>query len=64
MGKFTKVTTGFVKQYFEPGPSGEFVCVGQEFIAGDQVEYVDAMNDPIVPPDYEYQSYDMSKKEF
>ena len=39
--KFNKITVGFVIQTFEKSDEGRFICVGQEFIAGDQVDYED-----------------------
>ena len=60
MDKFTKITTGFVAQTFEKDDKGRFVCTHQEFIAGGQCDYEDAYGNPVEPPDYEYQSYDMT----
>lgn len=60
MDKFTKITIGFVAQTFEKSDNSKFVCTNQEFIAGDQYEYEDAEGNPIDPPDYEYQSYNMT----
>ena len=34
-----KITTGYVIQNYITLPNGALVCVGQEFIAGDQVDY-------------------------
>ena len=60
MDKFTKIMPGYVRQYFERGPGGKFVCVSQDFVADDggESEFIDA-DGFIDPPDYEYQSYDM-----
>lgn len=60
MDKFTKITVGFVAQAFEKNDKGKFVCTNQEFIAGDQCDYEDAKGNPIDPPDYEYQPYNMT----
>jgi hypothetical protein len=60
MDKFTKITVGFVVQTFEKNAGGNFVCTGQEFIASDQCDYEDVEGNPITPPDYEYQPYDMT----
>ena len=62
MDKFTKITVGFVAQTFEKNDKGRFVCTRQEFIAGDQCDYEDAEGNPIDPPDYEYQPYNMTLK--
>jgi hypothetical protein len=59
MEKFTKITTGFVVQPYEKNSAGEFVCISQEFIAGDQVDYEDAEGNPITPPDHRYQQFNM-----
>ncbi len=60
MERFTKITVGFVTQTFEKNDKGRFVCTAQEFIAGDQCDYEDAEGNPIKPPDYEYQPYNMT----
>jgi len=60
MDKFTKITIGFVAQAFGKNDKGQFVCTRQEFIAGDQCDYEDAEGNPIEPPDYEYQPYNMT----
>jgi hypothetical protein len=60
MNKFTKTTVGFVTQTYQKGHKGRFVCTHQEFIAGDQCDYEDAEGNPIEPPDYEYQPYNMT----
>ena len=60
MDKFTKITIGFVAQAFEKNKKGQFVCTRQEFIAGDQCDYEDAEGNPIEPPNYEYQPYNMT----
>lgn len=57
-----KITIGFVIQtYNEDGK-----CTGQEFVAGDQVDWEDENGEPIDAPvqtaswrDYEYQPFDM-----
>lgn len=60
MDSFKKITNGWVEQIFEENDAGEFVCVDQEFICGDMVEYVDAVfEQPIDPPKYCYQPYNM-----
>ena len=60
MDKFNKITVGFVIQTFEKNAEGKFVCSTQEFVAGDQVDYEDLDGNPIDPPDYEYQPYNMT----
>jgi len=59
MDNFIKITTGWVRQYYEPNKDGVFVCTGQEFKAGDLSEYEDDGGNPANPPEYKYQPYDM-----
>ena len=60
MKEFNKITVGFVNQKFE-NIDGAFVCVEQEFIAGDQCDYENKEGNPIERPNhYEYQTYDMT----
>lgn len=60
MKKFTKITTGFVVQAYEQNKAGEFVCIGQAFIAGDQVDYEDENGNSISPsPEHQYQQFKM-----
>lgn len=59
MDNFVKITTGYVRQYFEPNEDGKFVCTGQEFIAGDICDYEDDGGQAIDPPEYQYQPYNM-----
>jgi hypothetical protein len=58
--KFTKITVGFVTQSYEKNDAGKFVCTGQEFIAGDSIDYEDANGNTITPPDHEYQPFNMT----
>ena len=60
MDKFEKITVGFVVQNFEKNNKGEFICVSQEFIAGDQVDYENEEGSPIQKPDHKYQPYNMT----
>ena len=45
--KFNKVIVGFVSQSCEKNEDGKFVCVGQEFIEGDDVNYEDEFGDEL-----------------
>ena len=36
-----KITVGYVSQIYTTLPNGSMICTGQEFIAGDQVDYED-----------------------
>ena len=57
---FTKVTTGFVCQKYQQDESGRFVCVHQEFIVGDDVQYENVKGDAVIPPDHAYQPFNMT----
>lgn len=59
MDKFTKITTGFITQSYEQVESGKYVCIHQEFIAGDEVQYENANGDSITPPMHDYQPFNM-----
>lgn len=63
MNNFTKIVTGWVRQYFEPNEDGTFVCTGQEFKAGDLCEYEDDGGQPIDIQMHQYQPYDMQQPE-
>ena len=65
MDNFVKITTGDVRQYFEPDENGVFVCTGQEFIASDLCDYwaEDDGGQPIDPQVHQYQPYDMVQPE-
>ena len=59
MDNFIKVTTGHVVQYYGKNQDGIFVCTGQEFFCTDLCDYEDGAGNPIDPPKYKYQPYDM-----
>lgn len=58
--EFNKITTGFVVQRFRKDNSGEFRCIQQEFVAGDDVQFENLKGDPIEKPEHEYQSFNMA----
>ncbi len=60
MDKFNKITVGFVVQSFEKNNKGNFVCVSQGFITGDQVDYENEEGNSIEKPDYKYQAFNMT----
>jgi len=60
MEKFTKITVGFVAQSYEKNATGKFICTGQEFIAGDQVDCENIDGNTITPPEHDYQPFNMS----
>jgi len=57
--EFTKITVGFVCQHYRENASGKFVCIHQEFIAGDDVQYENPEGDTISPPEHDYQPFNM-----
>ena len=59
MKKFTKITVGFVTQSYERNAADKFVCKGQEFVAGDQVDYEDLDGNTIKAPEHDYQPFEM-----
>lgn len=56
---FNKVTAGFVCQRYQKDKSGKFICVQQEFIAGDDVQYENLKGDSIETPEHVYQPFNM-----
>jgi hypothetical protein len=63
MDKFNKITVGFVVQQYEKNDNGELVCVSQEFVAGDQVDYEDVNGEPLKEvPNHKYQPFNMTLK--
>jgi len=61
MKKYNKITTGFVVQEYEKDEYGKFVCVKQEFVASDEVNYENENGEPVevdttLDP---YQSFEM-----
>ena len=55
---FKKITVGFVIQDYDD----KGICVGQEFIAGDQVDWENEKGDKIPAPEgkgFAYQPFDM-----
>ena len=61
MNNFIKRTSGEVQQRFEENKDGDFVCVSQEFVAGDIHDYIDSGGEFVDPPKYAYQPYDMQQ---
>ena len=60
MEKFTKITVGFVLQDYEKNTDGKFVCTGQDFVAGDDVQYENADGETIAVPKHVYQPFNMT----
>jgi len=46
MKEFKKVTVGFVVQNYAT-LNGKYICVGQEFVAGEQVDYENENGEPV-----------------
>ena len=63
MDNFIRITTGWVKQYYEPNQDGVFVCIGQEFKAGDIVEFEDDGGNSIDSQVHQYYPYEMVQPE-
>ena len=59
MHQFNKITIGFVVQAFKRGEKNRFVCIEQEFVAGDQCQCEDACGNSIEPPEHAYRPYTM-----
>jgi hypothetical protein len=58
--EFNKITTGFVCQKYRKDDKGNFVCIHQEFIAGDDVQFENLKGDPIETPPHDYQPFNMT----
>lgn len=58
MKEIRKITTGFVIQRWD-AKTNKFL--GQEFVAGDEVEYEDEVGNPIEETEPEYQSFNMEQ---
>ena len=58
--KFTKITVGFVLQDYEKNAAGQFVCTGQDFVAGDSVDYEDTDGNPTTVAEHVYQPFNMT----
>jgi hypothetical protein len=61
MDKILKITYGFVVQTFEKDPEGNYVFTGQNFVAGDQVEYEDEKANPVSGRDLSYEPFTMDE---
>ncbi len=58
--ELNKVTTGFVIQRYRKQITGTFKCIGQEFIAGDEVQFENLKGEPVDPPEHDYQPFNMT----
>jgi hypothetical protein len=58
--EFSKITTGFVCQKFKKNELGKFVCVHQEFVAGDDVQFETLKGDPVEALEHDYQPFNMT----
>jgi hypothetical protein len=58
--EFNKITTGFVCQKFRKNESSKFVCIHQEFVAGDDVQFENLKGDSIEAPEHDYQPFNMT----
>ena len=60
MERFTKITVGFVTQSYKKTTAGKFICTGQEFVAGDQVDFEDSEGNAITECEHDYQPFNMT----
>ena len=60
MEKFTKITVGFVTQNYKKNAAGRLICMSQEFIAGDDVQFETLKGDSIEAPEHDYQPFNMT----
>jgi hypothetical protein len=58
--EFNKVTTGFVVQKFRKNELDKFICIHQEFVAGDDVQFETLKGDPVEAPKHDYQPFNMT----
>lgn len=58
--EFNKVTTGFVVQKFRKNELGKFICIHQEFVAGDDVQFETLKGDPVEALEHDYQPFNMT----
>ena len=58
--EFNKITVGFVSQKFRKQNDGRFICILQEFVAGDDVQFEDVKGESIQAPEHEYQPFNMT----
>jgi hypothetical protein len=58
--EFNRITTGFVCQKYRKNESGKFVCIHQEFMAGDEVQFENLKGDSIKAPEHDYQPFNMA----
>ena len=63
--EFNKITVGFVVQKYKTMGNGSHVCIGQEFVAGDQVDYENLNGEPVTVDTLKenYQPFDMAFKQ-
>lgn len=58
--EFNKITTGFVVQKFRKNESGKFICIHQEFVAGDDVQFETLKGDSVEASEHDYQPFNMT----
>ena len=58
--EFNKIIKGSVVQKFRKNSTGKFICIHQQFKAGDDIRFESIKGRAIEKPQHEYQPYDMS----
>lgn len=54
-----RIVHGYVRQDFLVSPMTEGKCVGQQFVAGDPVDWEDEVGNPVDVPEHKYQPFNM-----
>ena len=58
--EFNKITAGFVCQKFRKNHLGKYVCIHQEFVAGEEVQIEDHNGDAIDAPEHDDHPFNMT----
>lgn len=58
--EFNKITAGVVCQKFRKNSLGKYICIHQEFVAGEEVQIEDHNGDPIEAPEHDDQPFNMT----
>lgn len=58
--EFNKITARFVCQKFRKNSLGKYVCIHQEFVAGEDAQIEDHNGDPIEAPEHDDHPFNMT----
>lgn len=58
--EFNKITAGFVCQKFRKNHLGKYICIHQEFVAGEEVQIEDHNGESIEAPEHDDQPFNMT----